>query len=246
MNVYPGSKRTYGWPEAKLAQIAERSASSWYRVTNLAGGGTEVMIYDDIGLYGVSAEYFVGELKNISGDVTVRINSRGGEIFDGVTIYNALKERKGKVTCIVDGLAASAASFIAMAGDRTVMAKTASMMIHDGHGLCVGNAKDMRSMADLLDQQSDIIAGIYADKAGGKVPDWRERMQNETWFNAAQALEAGLIDEIQSNEDEDLTNKVVPSITNSGRDLPEPVPEPEPEFTWDPELFKSAIREAAS
>src|SRR5690606_8034659 len=104
-------------------------------------------------------------------------------------------QHQAHVTVIVDSLAASIASVIAMAGDRVVMAKNATMMIHDGHGLSIGNAADMREMADLLDKVSDNIASVYAERAGGDVAEWRERMRAETWYSADEAVSAGLADE---------------------------------------------------
>ncbi|MEU1372991.1 head maturation protease, ClpP-related [Streptomyces triculaminicus] len=171
--------------------------NDWYRIRNLADGATEVAIYDEIGYFGVTASDFIAELKTIeSPEITLRLNSPGGEVFDGIAIMNALRSHPARVTTHVDGIAASIASVIAMAGDRIVMQPHSQMMIHDGSGLCIGNAGDMREMADLLDKQSDNIAGVYAERAGGTVRQWRTRMLAETWYTAAEAVEAGLADEV--------------------------------------------------
>ncbi|WP_424891797.1 head maturation protease, ClpP-related [Streptomyces sp. XH2] len=180
-------------PRASLRQ----GRTDWYRITNLADGAAEVSIYDEIGYWGVTASDFIAELKAIdSSEITLRLNSPGGEVFDGIAIMNALRAHPARVTTHVDGIAASIASVIAMAGDRIVMQPHSQMMIHDGSGLCIGNAADMREMADLLDKQSDNIAAIYAERAGGTVKQWRTRMLAETWYSADEAVEAGLADEV--------------------------------------------------
>jgi ATP-dependent protease ClpP protease subunit len=177
--------------------------NDWYRLQNSAGKGPSVLhIYDEIGFFGVTAADLVRDLGAVSGDLEVHMNCPGGDVFEAVAIYNALAQRKGTVAVIVDGLAASAASFIAQAaspGELTV-AKTASMMIHDAFGMGIGNAVDMRQLADLLDQQSDNIAGIYADRSGKPVADWRAAMRSETWYVGQEAVDAGLADTVQGGE----------------------------------------------
>lgn len=169
---------------------------SWFRIENSIGRATTVRLYDEIGSFGVSANEFVKELDDIEGDLTVMINSPGGEVFDGIAIFHALQARDGNVEVVIDGLAASAATIVAMAGDTVKIAKHAQMMIHESHAVGVGNAKDMRQLADLLDKCSDTIANTYADKAGGTTAEWRARMGNETWFTADEAVKAGLADEV--------------------------------------------------
>lgn len=171
----------------------------WYRITNQAGGTAVVDIYDEIGYWGVMAAEFQRELSAITAtEITVNLNSPGGEIFDGIAIYNALRSHPANVTVRVSSLAASIASVIAQAGDRIVMQSGSQMMIHEGSGLCMGDAADMRQMADLLDRQSDNIASIYAERAGGAPEEWRTRMRAETWFNAEEAVAAGLADEVEA------------------------------------------------
>lgn len=172
----------------------------WYEIRNAADADTgpaELLIYDEIdSWFGVAPEDLVKDLAAIDDEreVVVRINSPGGYIYDGITILNALRGRSGKVTVIVDGLAASAASFIAMAGDEVVMNRNAEMMVHNGHGLVVGGFEDMRKMADNLERLNRNIASIYAEKAGGTVEDWLAVMAEETWFTAQEAVDAGLAD----------------------------------------------------
>lgn len=177
----------------------------WYRIQNATkddDGPAEVFIYDFIDSWmGVSAESFVKDLAAIDkGEVTVRINSPGGDVWDGLAIMNAIRNHPAKVTTVVDGIAASAASFIAMAGDDVVIRRNAEMMIHDASGLVLGNAKDMHDMAALLDKESDNIASIYADRAGGDVKDWRKAMRAETWYSDQEAVAAGLADRIEAPE----------------------------------------------
>ncbi|MCK2219703.1 ATP-dependent Clp protease proteolytic subunit [Actinomadura sp. ATCC 31491] len=178
-------------------------AGDWYRITNLADTA-EVVIYDEIGWWGTTAEQFMRDLKDITASqITLRINSPGGDVFDGIAIHNLLRAHTAHVTTHVDGLAASIASVIALAGDRVVMEPHSQMMIHDASGFCYGQAADMREMADMLDRHSDNIAGVYAERAGGTVAEWRERMRGEAWFSADEAVAAGLADEVGQRRDTD-------------------------------------------
>lgn len=191
-------------PRAQLRQ----GRTDWYRITNAIGPGpATVHIYDEIGYWGITASDFVAELSQLNAAaIDLHLNSPGGEIFDGIAIMNALRSHPATVTTYVDGLAASIASVIAMAGDRVVMAPNSQMMIHDGSGLCIGNASEMREMATLLDRQSDNIASVYAAKAGGELADWRALMMAETWYTAEEAVEAGLADEVSSTASAPLAN----------------------------------------
>lgn len=185
----------------------------WYSITNKSEAETEVFIYDEIGLWGVTAGDFVNELRDIKSDtITLRINSPGGDVFDGIAIYNACKRHRAIINVFIDGIAASAASFIAMAGDTVTMMPHTQMMIHEAHGLVIGPADDMRKMADILDKSSDNIASIYAERAGGTVAEWRERMQDETWLSAEEAVELGLADGIEGEEEEDVEARQAPQI----------------------------------
>ena len=170
--------------------------TDWYRITNKAAtNSAELYIYDEIGYFGVSASDLVRDLNSLNvSTIELRINSPGGEVFDGMAIYNALRDHSATVNVTVDGLAASAASFIAMAGDKITMNRGSQMMIHDGLAVCVGNAGEMRSMADTLDQTSDQIASLYAERAGGSVTQWRDAMRAETWYTPESAVKAGLAD----------------------------------------------------
>jgi ATP-dependent protease ClpP protease subunit len=177
---------------------AARARESWYRIQNNASTA-DVTLYDEIGMFGVTASEFTQDLRRVTANtIELHISSPGGEVFDAIAIYNALKSHRARVNVTVDGIAASSASFIAMAGDSIKMARNAQMMIHAAHAICVGNADDMVKCAALLEKCSDNIADIYAQRAGGSVKDWRNRMAAETWFSADEAVSVGLADEVLS------------------------------------------------
>jgi ATP-dependent protease ClpP protease subunit len=175
-----------------------RQSREWYRINNSGTTTAELYIYDEIGYWGTTAAGLVAELSQLQGvtQIDVHVNSPGGDVFDGLAIMNCLRAHAASVTTYVDGLAASIASVIAMAGDRIVMGPHSQLMIHEASGLCIGDADDMRSMAEMLDFQSDNIAGVYAERAGGTVETWRAAMVTESWYTAEEAVAAGLADEV--------------------------------------------------
>jgi ATP-dependent Clp protease protease subunit len=172
--------------------------TSWYAIRargpDTVTAGAEVAIYDEIGAYGVSAKGFLSELGALpeGTPVDLRLNSPGGSVFDAVAIHNALKRHEGTVTVWIDGIAASAASYIAMAGDEIVMPENAFLMIHDPSGLVMGTAEDMRAMAGTLDKIAAGMTRGYAGRSGKTEDEIAALMAAETWFSAAEALEAGL------------------------------------------------------
>lgn len=174
---------------------AAQPGKQWFRIVNQAGLPTQVMIYDEIGFFGVSAQQFADQLGEIGGPVELYINSPGGEIFDGISIYNQLL-RCPEVSVYIDGIAASAASFIAMAASpgKLGMAKNAKMMIHNGQAFAAGDAAELRKMAELLDAETANIASIYADRTGRPAEDFLAMMGDETWLSAQQACSEGLAD----------------------------------------------------
>ncbi len=182
-------------------QNVTQGLPGWWSIRNQADGPAVVSIYDEIGLLGTSAQAFMDELRQVPGDIELHLNSPGGDVFDGIAIYNTLRQaqQRGTVRVIVDGLAASAASFIAMAASPGCleMAPHSQMMIHDGFALCIGNAADLRETAELLDKASDNIAAIYAGRTGKPVAYWRERMKAERWRADADAVAEGLADRVQ-------------------------------------------------
>jgi ATP-dependent Clp protease protease subunit len=178
--------------------------NQWFQITNKADDDSpaEIRIYGEIGGSwdgsGVEVEAFANELAQIpkAKDIMMRIHSPGGSVFDGLAIYNMLAERKANLTARVDGLAASAASWIALAANKVQMPKHSRMMIHDAQGLVVGDSETMREMADLLDRESDKIAAIYADKTGKPAKAMRDLMRETTWMDGEEAVKAGFADEV--------------------------------------------------
>jgi len=167
--------------------------NSWYTIRARASGA-EVLIYDEIGAYGVSAKGFLAELGALPDDapIDLRLNSPGGSVFDAVAIYNALTRHAGTITVWIDGIAASAASYIAMAGDEIVMPENAFLMIHDPSGIVMGTATDMRDMAGTLDKIAASMTRGYAAKSGKPEAQIAALMASETWFDATDALDLGL------------------------------------------------------
>lgn len=199
------------------------------------GNVATIRLYDVIDswgdVWGVSAKEFAAVLDDL-GDVAqidLHVNSPGGEAMEGVAILNLLRNHPARVVATVDGLAASAASFIAVGADETIMARNSQLMIHDAWGLCVGNAQDMTDLADALNKLSDNLASIYADKAGGTMEDWRGAMQSETWYNADEAVSAGLADSMEAKAEPVPQDRFDLSMfAHNGRtDAPEPfIPAP--------------------
>lgn len=159
-------------------------------------------------------------------DVTVHVNSGGGDVFDATTMaalvtQYRLRHPGATVTTVVEGLAASAASYLGLTSDEVVIYPGAMMMVHDPSGGCYGQAQDMRRMADSLDAVRDSIAGLYADKAGTPADEWVEHMAAETWYTAAEAVEAGLADRVADGA-QAVTASVDPRIRAEWRHAPEP------------------------
>jgi len=181
---------------------------SWYQIKfkteNLADDTAEVMIYDNIGSYGVTAAQFRTEFNGIkAAKIDLRINSYGGECFDAEAICCAIREHPAQVTAHVDGVAASAASVIACACDSVQIGKNAFMMIHNASSGAYGYASDLRQTADLLDKLSGAIAQIYVEKTGKNKEAVAKAMDDETWFDAAEAKEWGLADCIKNDDEGD-------------------------------------------
>jgi ATP-dependent protease ClpP protease subunit len=188
-------------PQAPGAQRARNRARAegraGFEIRNAAADEAELLIYDEIdSWWGVAAADVIAQLATITApNLRVRVNSPGGSVFEGLAIANALRSHPANVVVQVDGLAASIASVIALAGERLVMMPNSMMMIHDASGLCIGDASDMQQMGVVLDKISDNIAGAYAVKAGGTTESWRATMRAETWYLPDEAIEAGLADE---------------------------------------------------
>lgn len=166
----------------------------------------EILLYGAIGDDGywdeVTSKEFVEELKanEDAATINVRINSPGGDVFAGQAIYSALKRCKSQIVVYVDGLAASIASLIAMAGDKVIMPKNSMMMIHKPWTCMAGNANDMREQADTLDKVEESLVVAYVDKTGKTEDEIKALLSDETWLTATEALEMGFADEIEETE----------------------------------------------
>lgn len=207
----------------------------------------ELYLYDEISYFGVTAGDFVAQLQDLGdADFDLHVNSPGGDVFDGIAILNSLRAYKGKVTAIVDGIAASAASFILMGADEVVMSRNSELMIHDAFGVTLGNAADHRYMADRLDKVSDNIANVYFDKAGGSIEDWRKAMLDETWYSASDAVDVGLADRVGDVTDSAASNKYDLSHLKNHKTTTQPegaiqVPLPDLDFSA---MLRRAFEEA--
>ncbi len=164
----------------------------------------EILLYDEISFWGISAEAFKRELDSITAPViNLRINSPGGYVFDALAIYNAVRDHPSRVVSHIDGVAASMASVIALAADEVKMAENAFFMIHNPWSLVIGDSSDLRKEADLLDKVSGSLVMAYEQKTGKSLAEITAWMEAETWFTAAEASEAGFVDEIEGVESED-------------------------------------------
>ena len=192
-------------------------ARPWFEIKAAKGDGpAEIRIYDSIGWWGVTAKDFAGELDAIQADeITLRINSSGGDVFDGFAIYNLLRDHPAKIRTIVDGFAASIASIIALAGDTIEVHEASVVMIHDPWGVGIGNAEELRALADVLDKTiAGPMAKIYSDRMEKPIDEIRDLMKSETWYTGEEAVESGFASKlITSDSSEDA------AAANAGRDL---------------------------
>lgn len=194
-------------PRLTARHTAAPTDPTWYRITNRAGTSRTAVvdIMGEIGYYGATAADLVHALRELDVD-TIELNlaSPGGEVFEGLAIYQALIDHPAAVIVTIPSLAASIASVIAQAGDEVRIAENAKMMIHDAAAYCQGQAADMRATAELLDGVSDNMASLYATRSGvGTVKSWRTAMTQNglmgTWYSAAEAVAAGLADTVVKN-----------------------------------------------
>lgn len=193
----------------------------WFEIKSKADKA-EIWIYDQIGEDfwtggGVTAKNFQKELSEIkASQIDLHINSPGGVVFDGITIYNLIKQHPANVTTYIDGLAASIASVIALAGNKVVAAANSLMMVHNPTGLAMGTASDMRSLADVLDKIAGTMVGTYVSKTGKPEADIKAMLDAETWMTADEALEHGFIDEISEEMDMAACVKFIPAMAKAG------------------------------
>ncbi len=177
--------------------------AEWYQIQAKGNKSAEINIYGDIGESwlgdSITAKKFVQDIAALDVEnMTVRINSYGGSVSDGIAIYNAIKRHKAQTTVAIDGVAVSIASLIAMAGDSVEMADNALMMIHAPWGGTVGNARDMRVMADMLDKYAAAMSSSYADKTGKTTEAVMAWLTDgiDHWFTAAEAAAENLVNKV--------------------------------------------------
>lgn len=197
-----------------------RNSDSGYKMMTAAkndAGQSKAIIYlfdviDSSGYFGVSASEFVRDLVMLDVDlIDLHINSPGGDVYDAIAMHSALCAHRATVATFVDGWAASAASYLAMAANPydaaadtggVRMARNAEIMIHDAWTVVAGNAADFAKAAEDLDRASANIADFYAHRAGGTVDEWRTAMRAETWYGSAEACKAGLADIVIDYDDD--------------------------------------------
>ena len=192
-------------PQLRKGQ-PEAGTRPWFRVQEKKDGVAEIFIYDEIGVGffggGVSPEALIKEVKALNlgakDELSVRINSPGGHYFDGNAIYNYLRTLQAQVIVRVEGMAASAASIVAMAGDRIEMPENAMMFIHNPWNLVAGDANVMRKAANDLDQMRDGAVATYMRRAGSKLSKAKliEMLDAETWLTAEDSVKFGLADKV--------------------------------------------------
>jgi ATP-dependent Clp endopeptidase proteolytic subunit ClpP len=225
---------------------SKTSGRTWYEIRAATDDKpAEVFIYDVIAWYGVFAKDFVRDLAALEADeILVRISSPGGDVFDGMAIYNALRDHPATITSRVEGFAASIASIIALAGESVEVHESAFLMIHDPWGYAVGNATELRALADTLDKLAGSMVDIYARKTGMDPEEIRDLMAAETWYTGAEAVETGLADVLLTDsapQDEDSDAQA--SVDLSGfRNPPEALAGDTPPPDDELELMRRRLR----
>ena len=208
---------------ALMAYAAPSLPETLTVVAAAEGADAEILLYDEIGYWGTNATDFAQALSEAGdGPLTLRINSPGGDVFDGYAIYNMLRNRAAPVHVVIDGLAASAASFIAMAGKTVTMGEPSMLMIHNSWGMCVGDRNDMLDMAAMQEKIDGQIAAIYAVKSGQTVDQMAAAMDAESWYTSSEAKAIGLCDAVISQDPDGASNqaRAVVKDTSRGRARP--------------------------
>lgn len=211
--------------------IANQQQPRNHRIENADSKEATVYIYDVIGGWygGVDAQAFAQEIAAITADtINVRINSPGGDVFDGRAMATALKAHKAKVVAHIDGLAASSASWIALAADEVVMAQGAFFMIHNAWTTVMGDKRDMNDSAALLDKIDGSFVQDYAQRTGQPASQIVEWMNAETWFTADEAVKYGFANSIAESDKAATSNTWnLGAYSNAPKALTEP-PEADP------------------
>lgn len=226
---------------------------SWFRMQAKEDQTADIYIYDEIGGWGISARRFTEDLISLGNlsHINLHIHSPGGEVFDGIAIYNQLKNHSATITVYIDGLAASMASVIAMVGDTVIMPKNAMMMIHKPWGVSWGDANDMREYADLLDKLENVLIPAYVAKTGKTTEEITAMLEQETWLDGDECVEHGFADKVIepvkamasltskrieefSSMPSAIKNQITPKNTTKPTQQTQPnsSPEPQPSATY--------------
>lgn len=232
---------------------------SWFRMQAKEDQTADIYIYDEIGGWGISARRFTEDLISLGNlsHINLHIHSPGGEVFDGIAIYNQLKNHSATITVYIDGLAASMASVIAMVGDTVIMPKNAMMMIHKPWGVSWGDANDMREYADLLDKLENVLIPAYVAKTGKTTEEITAMLEQETWLDGDECVEHGFADKVIepvkamasltskrieefSSMPSAIKNQITPKNTTKPTQQPQPnsSPEPQPSATYADEQIR--------
>ncbi|HID7802657.1 TPA: ClpP-like prohead protease/major capsid protein fusion protein [Proteus mirabilis] len=221
---------------------------NWFRMQAKEDQTADIYIYDEIGGWGISARRFTEDLISLGNlsHINLHIHSPGGEVFDGIAIYNQLKNHSATITVYIDGLAASMASVIAMVGDTVIMPKNAMMMIHKPWGVSWGDANDMREYADLLDKLENVLIPAYVAKTGKTTEEITAMLEQETWLDGDECVEHGFADKVIepvkamasltskrieefSSMPSAIKNQITPKNTTKPTQQPQPNSSPEPQ-----------------
>lgn len=232
---------------------------SWFRMQAKEDQTADIYIYDEVGGWGISARRFTEDLISLGNlsHINLHIHSPGGEVFDGIAIYNQLKNHSATITVYIDGLAASMASVIAMVGDTVIMPKNAMMMIHKPWGVSWGDANDMREYADLLDKLENVLIPAYVAKTGKTTEEITAMLEQETWLDGDECVEHGFADKVIepvkamasltskrieefSSMPSAIKNQITPKNTTKPTQQPQPnsSPEPQPSATYADEQIR--------
>ncbi len=192
--------------------------------------GNTIFLYDVIvgtdmeaeWMGGIAPKGFIDALSNMTGDVHIRINSPGGDVFAATAMTQAMREYKGAITVHVDGVAASAASIIAVAAPKVIMAPGAFLMIHNAWTIAMGDRNDLMETAALLEKVDGTLAAAYATRAKSDAAEFAAMMDAETWFTSQEAIDAGLADEIASTDQSAMASWDL-SIFNSAPTIVNPI-----------------------
>jgi ATP-dependent protease ClpP protease subunit len=205
---------------------------SWYSIQARADQPAEVSVHAEIGMWGIDAATFLRDLKQIqSSTINLSINSPGGSVFDALAMLNGLRASGKEIRVSVLGIAASAASVLAMAGDHVSMPENTMMMVHKPLLGLRGNADDLRSAADILDKVQDGIGKVYMSRWKGTEEELAQALTDETYFTAAECLEHGLCDEVtasvpvEASFEVDALPEAIRAVFNAVKPA-EPEPEP--------------------